>query len=350
MKAYFLAGAAAAGIVTMAVFTFYSKTPGGTGPRKITLVYASNVAFHETMQEALLKAIKSSEHNDLNVEIIAIPRIEDTASVNALCQRALLTPTGCIISVGKLITITLANLARKRLAKTPRVFVGIQNPVDLGLVDSVEKPGGFTTGVVIATLKGSMPARALYAAFPRIKSVLIPFHFSLDPTGEIASWTEECKDYLETHGIRTTILLLDSLPDALNKIAATIPGHDTLLTLESEATNDLLFAGIAKLARQYDIGYFAGTMAALDEGAMGVYASSVEYIAQAAVAQAIKIIYFGKNPAALPVACLDATRELIVNQRRAEELGLKILFEKVIARMSTDPLLGVAKSRVRLTH
>ncbi|MDQ5941083.1 MAG: hypothetical protein QG632_809 [Candidatus Dependentiae bacterium] len=66
------------------------------------------------------------------------------------------------------------------------------------------------------------------------------------------------------------------------------------MTLEADAINDTQFVGLVKLAERYNVGYFAGIMAALEEDVLFVYATELRYTAEAGFEQVVQILFHHK--------------------------------------------------------
>jgi len=328
---------------------FYWWQPVPQPMKRVVFVSASGTAFHEAIRDAFLKVVRSSAVGKrIEVKVISIPKVEDATILTAVCQDVLMIPADCILCVGRAISSTLVNLARKRECKTPIVFVAVQNPLELGIVDSLERPGGTATGVIPFPQEDSITARLLYAAFPNTKSVLIPFYFPLDTVGEVERRARRVKEYLGSCGIKATILPIDSLSDVMSRIEAALASHDLLMTLEGEVLNETQYIGFAKLAERYNLGYFAGIMAAASENVLAVYATEARYTAEAGLAQIVKILFYHTAPGLIPVTVLSSTRELLINQQRAKELGLSVDLNEVNARIDADLFCSTVRGRVRL--
>jgi len=315
--------------------------------KKVVFVGASNSAFHEAVRETFCKVAESKAKGKVEVQLVMVPQIEDAIALSAICQKVLAAPADCILSVGRAISTTLVGLARKRGCKTPIVLVGVQNPVELGLIESLDRPGGNVTGVVTASFEDSVPARMLYAVLPSTKSVLLPFYFPVDAAREIESKAQGARNYLESVGVRATLLPLDSIPSSLSRIEGMLPGHDAILTVEGDGVNDVQYVGLAKLAERYGVAYFAGIMAAMKENVLGVYATDLRYIAEAGFTQVSRVLSRGREPLQLPVLSLGSTRELIINQKRAKELGVAFDVSDINAKIKADPLCSSVRARVR---
>ncbi len=344
-KGYVFSAIIVLGAVALIAYYWHA---GHVSPRKVLFVSASHTAFHEAVQDAFLKTAKSWLGGKVEVNAMTIPNLSDTSAVTITCDEVLSLPADCIVVVGRMLSQTLINLARKRKSLVPIVFVGVQNPVELELIESLEQPGGAVTGVITVSFEDSVPARLLYTTFPHTKSVLLPFYFPYDAAKEIVNKAEKTKDYLESKGVSVTLLPVGSLFESLALVEGLLLGHDIVMTVEGDALNDMQFAGLAKLAERYNTGYFSGAMSALKENVLIVYASELRYIAEAGFDQVVQILFHHKNPATLPVISLGSTRELVINKKRAVELGLSVNFDEINAKINADPALEAVRGRVRV--
>ncbi|MDQ5941080.1 MAG: putative tryptophan/tyrosine transport system substrate-binding protein [Candidatus Dependentiae bacterium] len=316
--------------------------------RAVLFLSAGSLAGHEAVRHSFLEAVRSSGTRRLEVNSVSISNPADGVSTAAICEKVLALPAECIVVVGRTIAQNLVSLARKRGCSTPIVMIGVQDPVELGLVESLERPGGVATGVITVSFEDSVPARLLYTTFPHIKSVLLPFYFPQDAAKEITNKAKNAKEYLESKGVKVIVLPIDSFSESMRRVESFLEGHDMLMTVEGDGLNDTQAAGLAKLARQYGVGYFGGLMSALEEGAVLVYATALRYLAEAALSQVTQILYQNKSPSVMPILFLDSTRELVVNQKRAAELGLMVNLDEINAKINADPALESVRGRVRI--
>ncbi|MDQ5941082.1 MAG: transporter substrate binding protein [Candidatus Dependentiae bacterium] len=189
-KVYFLGAVIVLGAVALMAYCWHA---GHVVPRRVLFVSASNSAFHEAVRDAFLETAKLRADGKIDVKVVSVPDVVDTTTVFAICEETLTMPADCIVVVGRILSQALVNLARKRKSVVPIVFVGVQSPLELGLVESLERPGGTVTGAVPVPFDDTLPGRLLHVVFPQIKTVLLPFCVPHDAVGEIREKVEKTK-------------------------------------------------------------------------------------------------------------------------------------------------------------
>ncbi|MDQ5890822.1 MAG: putative tryptophan/tyrosine transport system substrate-binding protein [Candidatus Dependentiae bacterium] len=317
-------------------------------PHTVLFLYASGLAYHDVVHGLFLQTVKKHADSDLTTRIFAVPDATNKLSAATICERVLNTPTDCIVVVGKTLAQILVNLAKKRGVHTPIVLLGADRPVELGLVDSLDHPGGTVTGVFTAFPDESQQAALLYAACPQVKSVLIPIYVVADSDQAVASRAQVLKGYLESKGVSVTLAQLDTFTEAVRRVEGLLPGYDIIMTLENDGLNDSQIVGFAKLAYKYQNGLFAGVLEAISEGALFAYAVEPRYAVEAAFDLMKQIVYQHVHPSKLPIVRHTSSREFIINQKRATELGLTIDVNAVIEKINADPVLECVRGRVRV--
>ncbi|MDQ5890826.1 MAG: putative tryptophan/tyrosine transport system substrate-binding protein [Candidatus Dependentiae bacterium] len=314
----------------------------------VLLLYANTVAYHEIARNYFMEAVQEHRDARLSVKLLSAPNATDKIAIAAVCETALGTAADCIVVVGRNMSQLLVHLAMRKKIHTPIIFLAVERPVELGMVQSLEHPGGDATGVFTAGLDGFRCGMLLRLVCPQVHSVLLPYSVINDIDGAVQSRATEVKQYLEARGVRVDIAALDTPADALKRIQGLLSRHDMLLTLEGDDLNGSIYQGLARLAYKRDIGFFSGYKWALAEGALFTYAVEPRYVANAAFELVKQILYYGAHPSTMQVVSLASSREFIINQKRAAELGLTIDVDAVIEKINVDPDLECVRGRVRV--
>src|SRR5437588_3977076 len=97
-------------------------------------------AYDQSLVEAFrqgLRQVGLVENRDIVLEVIWISADPEQAVIEALQRGAgLLVPTGSSASVA----------ARRQTSTIPIVFISVGNPIAMGLVENLSRPGGNATG------------------------------------------------------------------------------------------------------------------------------------------------------------------------------------------------------------
>jgi putative tryptophan/tyrosine transport system substrate-binding protein len=211
--------------------------------------------------------------------------------------------------------------AAKETATIPIVFFGNFDPVAIGLVRSLSRPGGNTTGVLIAP-DGTLAAKRmelLKQAVPGTKriAVLLPD----DPNSESQQRPEAIKAARELNVELAFVTVRNrDYADAFAKIAATRP--DALfVTAASYFVRDR--KPIIELARKYRLPAIYEWPEQVEQGGLMSYGQSSLAGAYRRIAQKIDKVLDGANAGEIPVE-QPTTLQLVINVATARAIGLAI--------------------------
>jgi len=264
----------------------------------------------------------------------------DKINMSSVAQSLLDSKPDIVVSLGSMGSLVLAELMRKRQCKTPHVFTGVTNSVDLGLVQSLERPGDNITGVMTGGYKQLTMPHILRLAKPDVQRVLIPYDMSDDPDGFSSKTASAIADYLSQYGIKSTIAPIAGLSEAMKIITNLIEGHDVVMGLEVDSFV-ALSSGLVKLCNEKKALYFAASVEGADEGAVFSFGSQPLFVGAGGFDQVQKIIEEGQLSATLPVMSLNTSRQFIINTRYAAEQGVAdIDTDAICARIAKDEEIG----------
>ena len=209
--------------------------------------------------------------------------------------------------------------AQKATSDTPIVFTMVDDPVAMGLVQTLGRPGGNITG--LATLQNELSAKRLEfltEAVPSVKSVVI----LTNPALESASAAQDAllaARRLRLDGRVVPVRNWGEIESALTKAAQLHAGAIVLMP------DPLVFshrADIAKIAAKHGIPVIGWQILLAQAGAFLSYGANPPDMMRRA-AHIVDKILKGAKPANLPVE--QPTKfELVINLKTAKALGLTI--------------------------
>jgi putative tryptophan/tyrosine transport system substrate-binding protein len=210
--------------------------------------------------------------------------------------------------------------ASKATDKIPIVFVGGGDPVEMGLVKSLARPGGNLTGLTFVTVQlASKRIQLLKEAVPNIKRVAILWNPNNTINKLELNEATTTAEKLGLSPLPVEIRVLDDIDDGF--VAMSHQGADAALVLSSPLT----FPNRPRIVESALRAHMP-TLGALREYAeagvlMSYGPSYADHCRRAAtfVDQILK----GAKPADLPVQ-LPTTYELVINLKTAKTLGLTI--------------------------
>jgi putative ABC transport system substrate-binding protein len=218
-------------------------------------------------------------------------------------------------------SLPAALAARAATADIPIVFYTGVNPVELGLVQSFNRPGGNLTGVVgLGTELGAKRVELLHELVPMARSIALLVNAT---TAAIAEPTiKDVRAGARTLGIELHILLasteqeIDAAFSKLIELRASglVIGADNLFNSRSQQLAALALRHAIPAVYQYREFAVAGGLMAYGGSLTDAYHLIGTYAGR---------ILKGEKPAELPIQ-QSTTVELIVNLKTAAALGLTV--------------------------
>lgn len=215
-------------------------------------------------------------------------------------------------------TIASVRAAQSLNPPVPVVMLSINDPVGTGLVASLAKPGGHTTGM--ATLNEDLTSKLLEfqrAVIPGAKVIAALFN-PANPTN--LKFLEDLHGRAGAMGMSVLPTELKS-PDALDSVFAALAARrpDTVQVIQDSATLDVMDR-IAALALAHRIPSFSNSSLFVEFGGLLAYGASRTKLHHRS-AYFVKRILEGVNPGDLPVE-QPTQIELWINMKTAKALGI----------------------------
>ena len=206
----------------------------------------------------------------------------------------------------------------KASSSVPIVFV-VADPVGIGLVASLARPGGNATGVAsLAAESGAKRLELLREALPHATRIAVLANPNNASTG---LQLRELESVARNFGFKLRVLNVSRAED-LDEAFAVIRRErlDALVTAPDAILNGHL-AAIAKRALKIKLPGIAGARVFADSGGLMSFGPNYTALWRRCAVYADKILK-GTKPAELPVE-QAATFELVINLRTADTLGLR---------------------------
>jgi putative tryptophan/tyrosine transport system substrate-binding protein len=213
-----------------------------------------------------------------------------------------------------------ARAAKAATATIPIVFTTGDDPVRVGLVESLNRPGGNLTGVSVFTARlGSKRLGLLHEMVPAATSIAV----LVNPTNpDTADEAKDIEQAAQGVGVQVFVVVAgktDDLEAAFATIAqrpanAVIIGSDTFFTSQRNQ--------IALLAARRSLPIMYSTRLEVEAGGLMAYGANIPDVYRQAgvyVGQILK----GAKPANLPVQ-LPVAFDLVINLQTAKALGITV--------------------------
>jgi putative ABC transport system substrate-binding protein len=227
---------------------------------------------------------------------------------------------GLKIDVLVAVTTNAAVAARKAAGPIPVVFMGVTDPVSAGLVETLARPGGNTTGItnMAATLTGKR-LEILKATLPRVRRIAVLW----DPKapGSVPQW-EESQLRARELGLRVDSMQVSSVDGyeaAFDK--AVKAGNDAVwVTLNPLANSNQKL--IAELAARHRLPSVCARSDYAENGCLMAYGPGYSIEGRDG-ARYVDRILKGAKPSDIPVE--QPTKfELVVNLKTAKQIGVTV--------------------------
>jgi ABC-type uncharacterized transport system substrate-binding protein len=217
-------------------------------------------------------------------------------------------------------TTPAAQAAKAATATIPIVFTTISDPVQIGLVASLNRPGGNLTGVsVLAVEIGPKLVELLHGAVPSAKSIALLINPS-NPNANVQS--KNLQTAAQRLGLQLHVLNASTQGD-LDRIFARV--HEikaNAMTIAQDALFNTQTAKLADLSVRYAIPAIYPNRDFAEAGGLMSYGTDLRDAYRQAGIYAGRILN-GEKPADLPV--IQASKfELVINLKTARTIGLNL--------------------------
>jgi putative ABC transport system substrate-binding protein len=239
----------------------------------------------------------------------------EAANVQTILQK--FVNEGCEIFLP--VATPTAQATAKVVTEKPVVFFGSSTPVEAGLVESLEHPGGNVTGV-----SDPFPVDAEIDAMleidPAIKTMGLIWRDG-DPAGDVLA--KQAEEHLEEKGINIETATITNAGE-MSQAAQALAGKVDAIMLPGDTTSISAAPAAIKVASAEHIPLFGATSDTVAKG--GLLAGTYDYedVGKKGAEMAVEILE-GTDPGTIPVFIPNANAvKLTVNEKVAKELGLKI--------------------------
>lgn len=235
----------------------------------------------------------------------------DQANLQSMAER-LSGNNDLILAIATPSAQTLANIEKD----IPVLFTAVTDPVDAGLVASLETPGANITGTTDA---GPIEEqiKLLLSVAEDAETIGIIYNSS-EPNSVIQA--EEAEEYLVEADKEVRVVTVSStneVQQAMESLAQDTQG----IYIPTDNTLASTAATVGEIARDYQIPVVAASTEQVETGGLATYGIDYYELGRQTGEMALEIIEAGANPSEMAVQSSE-TLQLIVNEEMAEALGI----------------------------
>jgi putative tryptophan/tyrosine transport system substrate-binding protein len=217
-----------------------------------------------------------------------------------------------------------ARVMQHATSSIPIIFSAVPDPVALGLVKSLARPGTNLTGVTAYVVDPAKPIQLLKEINPALRHLLVIIGPSDTMQPGALTKIREAAGNSEIQIFEKSAIT----PDQVAKAFASVPLEAGDGVISASETNNQM-ATIARQALRHELAFAANRPEALEAGALFSYGSDIA-ASGADVAVYVDKVLKGAAPASLPVA-QPTSFKLVISLKTAKAIGLRIP-DAVLAR------------------
>ncbi len=198
---------------------------------------------------------------------------------------------------------------------TPQLFTAVTDPVEAGLVESIEEPGGNVTGTSDMAETAEL-IDLLLKADPEIQTIGIIYNSS-ELNSELQY--EAAKEEIESRGLNVESVAVSTTNDVQSAISSLADISDGIY-VPTDNTVASSIATIGQVLMDKQVPSVAAFGAGI-EGTLATYGVDYTELGRQTARQALQIIEDGVSPSDIPV---EYSENLVVdvNEEMAEALGI----------------------------
>jgi len=200
----------------------------------------------------------------------------------------------------------------------PIIITAVTDPVDAGLAESIQCPGGNVTGMSDLTPVASQ-FELMLRLVPSIQTVGI-IYSSSESNSRIQAEIAKAKalelglTYVEGTVIGTADVA---------QVAQSIVGRVDAFYVPTCNTVAAAYQIVIQIADEFNIPVFAGEEAGVNQGALATEGVNYYNLGRQTAIMAVKVLRGEASPAEMPIQYLDSNN-IVINMQTAERLGITI--------------------------
>lgn len=236
----------------------------------------------------------------------------DMKLMHEQAQRALRATHDYIFCIGATATRILAEEMHNLTIYKPAIFAGTGHPLQLGVVKSFIKPGGFFTGVEMVPAPPLLPVHLVKTCFPDVSSIFFPY-VPAGQAGNLDELAPRIQEAAQALDMDFDLYPVSDCEDIRAIPQETLEKHDALLFVEGGIMGKEM-AHLSTACRDAHTLIFASGLYCAEQGAACSYGAGIEELGLQAFMQLHALAVDQQSPNTLPVITVPNTAALIINE------------------------------------
>ena len=292
-----------------------SDTAGGDSDQEVVKIGILQFMEHNSLNAARAGFVKELEEAGYvegeNLEIEVMNAQGDQSNLQTMSEQ-LASNNDLMLAIATPAAQSLANAEQEK----PILFTAVTDPVDAGLVESLEAPGMNLTGTS-DMVPIDEQIRLLLSIVPDAETIGIIYNSS-EPNSEIqANLAIEALEEAGVDAQVSTVTTTNDVQQVLTSLAKDVDG----LYIPTDNTLASTAATVGEIAREYNLPVVAGSTEQIDAGGLATYGIAYESLGRQTAQMALKILKEDSNPSTLAVETSNDL-SVVINEEMAEALGI----------------------------
>lgn len=240
-----------------------------------------------------------------------------------------------VFSIGATCSHTLYERAQKKESQIPLVFTAVDDPVGIGIIQSLDHPGGSTTGVISLPLYEEQIANLLKVK-PAFKKLLLVY----DPThgSGLHQEKETIEALVKLHNREFQAVEIFNPNEVAQKVAPFLSGVDVVMILKDH-TAVTGVDGLINLCNKYGVTLYVSDLNSGQKGAVLAFGLLEKDFGSKAAPLVRDILEKKVLPADLPVVCIKDLL-LQINTKAIKNQGL-VLSDDLLVQLKDSGVILV---------
>lgn len=299
---------------------------GNGSNQEITKIGILQFIDHNSLnkaQEGFVDGLEGAGYTDgENIEIEVLNAQGDQSNLQSMSEQ-LTNNNELVLGIA---TPTAQSLAMAN-QNIPQLFTAVTDPVEAGLVDSLENPGGNITGTSdMADIESQVNLLIEIADNPEVIGLI---YNSSEVNSQIQ--VDQAVEIIESRGLNTNIQTVTSTNDVQQTLSNLATNSDAIY-IPTDNVLSATAATVGEIAKDNNVPIVPGSTDMVENGGLTTLGIDYYNLGKQTAKLAVSILE-GEEPSNLPVESTEDF-DLVINEEMAEAIGIN----SEIIRQAADSL------------